>query len=551
MQINTREFTNGQTINADICIIGAGPAGTTLAREFLETNIKVALLESGGTSSDPRTQSLSHGKLSGELYEPMEDTHLRQLGGTANHWIIKMSDGQFGYRFTPLYEIDFEKRDSLPYSGWPITRASLNPYYARVHEVCNVGAFDYSSKYWTRTQGEPLPLPESDVVSNVYMFAPTSKFTRTFPAQFASSPNVDTYLHATVVELITNADGKKVERALVRMFDGKEIYFEAKQFVIAANALQTPRLLLNSRRNHANGIGNQHDNVGRYYMDHALVPSGNFYPNDPTIINKLGFYDMHLIDSASVMGKLSLSPHFMRKEGLRNFTATLFPMPEFKDIDALESSKAIASQLAARKLPKNLGKHLLNIYRGKWHLLRVMYERLRYKTPILPGFGRGGWSRLSNNDKKYHRLELMAIVEQSPNPENRVSLIDEIDELGCQKIKLHYTWSQTDVESILRAQKVISTALSNCGLGRYEPSSMDAESIRTLWGLHHMTGTTRMSDDPKDGVVDKNCKVHGVENLYVASSAIFPTGGYANPTLTILAFAIRIADELKAQLTVR
>jgi choline dehydrogenase-like flavoprotein len=548
MQIDARNLANNQTISTDICIIGAGPAGTTLAREFLETKTKISILESGGLSSDRKVQSLSEGSLSGEIYEPLEETHLRQLGGTANHWIIKMSDGQFGYRFTPLYEIDFEKRNDYPHSGWPITKKELDPYYARAHEVCEVGACDYSANYWTRTQGNPLDLPSQLVVNNVYMFAPTGKFIREFPSLVANSTNVDTYINATVVELISSKDGKRIEQALVRMFDGKEIYFKANHFVIAANALQTPRLLLNSKKYHPNGIGNQHDNVGRYYTDHALVPSGNFYPADKSVINKLGFYDMHLIDGASVMGKLSLSPEVIKKEGLRNFTATLFPMPEFKDIHALESCKAIASDLIARKFPTNFGAHLLNLYRSKGHLLRVLYERLRYKTPILPGFGRGGWSRLSNNDKKYQRLELMAIVEQSPNPENRVTLTNEKDVLGCQKIKLHFTWSQTDIDSILRAQTIISEALSNSGLGRYEPSDTTEESIRALWGLHHMAGTTRMSDSPRDGVVDKNCKVHDMENLYIAGSATFPTGGYANPTLTNLALTIRIADVLKQKL---
>ncbi len=355
-----------------------------------------------------------------------------------------------------------------------------------------------------------------------------------------------------MVELLSSEDGSKIERALVRTFEGKEIYFKAKQFIISANALQTPRLLLNSKRHHPNGIGNQHDNVGRYYMDHNLVPSGNFVPHDPSFINRLRFYDMQGIVGASVLGKLNLSPEIMRKEGLRNFAAMLFPMPwSQSDLDAMNSVSALKLHLMFNftRFPKNLGTHLLNIFRGRNRLFRAVYESIRYNVPILLGLGRGGWSRIANNEKKYNRLEVLALIEQSPSPDNRVTLTDEKDELGCPRIKVHYTWNPQDIASIVRAQQIMAEALVETGLGSYEPPKLPAESVKTLTGTHHMMGTTRMSDDPRDGVVDRDCRVHGVENLYIAGSATFPTGGYANPTLTNLALSIRVADKVKEALT--
>ncbi len=279
MQIDVRTLTNHEIIQSDVCVIGAGPAGTTLAQEFLDGGVRVALLESGGTRADHRTQQLSSGALSGDLYEPVEQTHLRQLGGTANHWIIKMADKQYGYRYVPLDEIDFEPREGMPFSGWPIRRADLDPYYARVHAVCGIGPYEYGVDGWQGPEALPLQLDPAEVVTNVFMFGPTSKFTQEFPARFARSDNVDTYLHATGVELLTDAYGNTVEQAVVRTLEGKTLYFKARQFVIAANAYQTPHLLLNSWRAHAHGIGNQYDAVGRYDMDHSMVPSGNFYPH--------------------------------------------------------------------------------------------------------------------------------------------------------------------------------------------------------------------------------------------------------------------------------
>jgi choline dehydrogenase-like flavoprotein len=275
MKFDTRELTHGQTIESDVCVIGAGPAGTTLSREFLCTDISVNLLESGGDKYDHDVHRLSEGTLSGELYEPLESTHLRRIGGTANNWILQMTDDQYGYRYTPLDEIDFEARPELPHSGWPIKKSDLDPYYARVQEVCEIGPYQYSSEYWAKNEMMTLPLPKEKACNSAFLFGPTRKFTKDFPEQIAASKNVNIYAYATVIELIPSENGLQIEAALVRTFEGKEIYFKAKHFVISSNALQTPRLLLNSKRHHPNGIGNQHDNVGRYYMDHNLVPSGN------------------------------------------------------------------------------------------------------------------------------------------------------------------------------------------------------------------------------------------------------------------------------------
>lgn len=551
MKTDTGKLQHGQTVESDVCVIGAGPAGTTLTREFVGTNITVNLLESGGDKHDKQVHRLSEGTLSGDMYEPLESMYLRQIGGTANNWILQMTDDEYGYRYTPLEAIDFESREGLPYSGWPIKKSDLDPYYARAQEVCEIGPYQYSAEYWARNEMFTLPLSKDKTENSVFLFGPTKKFTKDFPAQIASSENITIYSHATVVELISSEDGKKIDSALVRTFDGKEIYFKAKQFIISANALQTPRLLLSSKRHHPNGIGNQHDNVGRYYMDHNLVPSGNFIPHDPRLINKMGFYDMQAIGGASVLGRLNLSPKILYEEGLRNFAVMLFPTSWSQvDLDAMNSVAALKFHFTFNysRFPKGLGRHLLNIFRGRNRLFRAVYDKVRYNVPVLMGLGRGGWSKAADNEKKYDRLELLAMIEQSPNPDNRITLTDEKDELGCPKIKVHFKWNPDDLKSIQRAQEIMAEALVETGLGRYEPPKLSVESVKTLTGLHHMMGTTRMSEDPRHGVVDRDCRVHGISNLFIAGSAVFTTGGYANPTLTNLALSIRVTDKVKEEL---
>jgi choline dehydrogenase-like flavoprotein len=546
---DARRLDDKQVIDADICIIGAGPAGTLLAREFAGEDFKVVLLESGGEHSDHRTQQLSAGEVTGDFDEPVENTHLRQLGGTANHWIIKMSDKQYGYRYAPLNHIDFEKRDAIPYSGWPITREDLDPYYEKVHKDCRIGPYKYGPGNWETGKFKPIELNEARVVTDFFTFGPTRIFGQDFPETAAKAGNVEIYLHATVSELLSSDSGSAVETAVIKTFNGKTIQVKAKHFIIASGGFQTPRLLLNSRSKFANGLGNQNDVVGRYYIDHGLVPSGNLFPNDPRIINSLGIYDMRLMEGCSVLGKLSLSEEVMRKEGLRNFCATLFPMPEPYEVEAILSMKSIAVDLAGRKFPHDLPKHAFNMIKGSRHLTSMLYQKVRHGGTLMPGFGQGGWSKFDNNEKKYRRLELMAFIEQTPNPDNRVTLIDEKDELGDQKIRVHYQWSEEDLRSIARAQEIMQEELTKTGIGKVVPAFGEngGPAIGTE-GLHHLMGTTRMADDPKVGVVDHNCTVHGVDNLHIASSSVFATGGYANPTITILALALRLADHLRADL---
>lgn len=550
MKINTQSLSNEQEIVSDVVIIGAGPSGISIADEWLQYDYTVNVLESGSEKASYDTQQLSTGQLSGHLYEAMESTHIRQVGGTANHLILKLTDQQYGYRYTPMQAIDFEERAYLPYSGWPITKSDLDPYYARVQQKCEIGDYHYSAQHWLRNNDTLLPLPEDQIETSVFLFGPTRKFNHDFPLSVSQSKHVNLYTNATVVELICEASGDAIQAALVKTFDGKQILFKGKHFVIAANALQTPRLLLNSRQHakHPNGIGNQHDNVGRYYMDHSLLPSGNFVPHDLTYINKMGFYDMHGVDGTTVLGRLLLTESFKRQHKLLNFAAILFPMSwNQKDLDAMYSLEVLKTHFRWhwKERPKDFGQHLWNVFQGRKRLFRAIVEKVKYGVPILVGLGNGGWSRARHNERKYGRLELLALVEQSPNPENRITLIDEKDALDYCKIKARYTWADSDIENYKQTIEYMGNAIVATGLGRYFPPEAPIEEIKKGNGLHHMMGTTRMSKRPEDGVVDQDCKVHGMKNLFIASSATFTTGSFVNPTLTNLALGLRIVDHIK------
>ncbi len=553
MKINTEALNNQEEIVSDVVIVGAGPSGITMADEWRQYGYRVNVLESGSDQPSQAVQQLSSGALSGHLYEPMESTHIRQVGGTANHLILKLTDKQYGYRYTPMEAIDFEERDYIPHSGWPITKSDLDPYYALVHHKCEIGDYDYTAARWNKQNDALLPMPNNKAETSVFMFGPTRKFNHDFPLNVSQSEKVDLYTNATAVELICDDSGQAISAVLVKTFDGKEILFKATYFILAANALQTPRLLLNSRRHpqHPNGIGNQHDNVGRYYMDHCLVPFGNFVPNDLKYINQMRFYDMQGVDGASVLGRVLLAEQFKRQHKLLNTAVILFPMSwNQKDLDAMYSLDILKTHFRWhwKEYPKDLGKHLWNVFQGRNRLFRAIIEKIRFGVPILVGLGNGGWSRSNQNEKKYHRLELLALVEQSPRPENRVTLIDEKDALGYPKIQAHYTWADSDIENYKKTITHMGETIEATGLGRCDPPESPVESVKESYGLHHMMGTTRMSKNPEDGVVDQNCKVHGVDNLFIASSAVFTTGSFVNPTLTNLALGLRVVDHVKGLL---
>ena len=157
---------------------------------------------------------------------------------------------------------------------------------------------------------------------------------------------------------------------------------------------------------------------------------------------------------------------------------------------------------------------------------------------------RGGWSHFGDVQKRYATFEMASLVEQAPNPANRVMLGFERDPLGARCLELHWRWSESDNSRALRARARIGQELVKSGLGTFELKDASPKSSDSS---HHM-GTTRMHDDARQGVVDADCRVHGVANLFIASSAVFPTGGFANPTLTIVALGIRLADHLRGKL---
>ena len=348
------------------------------------------------------------------------------------------------------------------------------------------------------------------------------------------------------LDIETNETARTVNRLRVASLKGNKFWVKAKQFVLAAGAIEIPRLLLSSDKTQKTGLGNQHDLVGRFFMEHPHVSSGFFVPAAPEIFKLTHFYDhIHKVNEVPIIGKLGLSEKVLRQEKLLNYVVEfrprlvprtslnpfLYPRIESKSI---HSYKVLRSAIDHRKLPDDTGKHLRNILGGLDEFTVTAYRNIKKRV-------------LRVLDKRKIRLfRLENMTEQAPNPESRVMLGSDHDKLGLRRVQLDWRLSELDKESFTKSQEIVDQELRRSGFGRLYARPMNEDlQAQIIGGWHHM-GTTRMHQDPKKGVVDQNSRVHGISNLYIAGPSVFPTSGYANPSLTIVALAVRLADHIKS-----
>jgi choline dehydrogenase-like flavoprotein len=270
MIIDARILPAGTVIEADLCIIGAGAAGITIARAFEGSGFRVALLESGGLELEDDTQQLYDGKSVGLPYLDLTTCRLRFFGGTTNHW---------GGWCVPLDEADFEPRDGLPYRGWPFKKAVLDPWYAKAQEVCQLGPYDYTPAHFGITPDKirppftgPLFIPKIFQVSKI-SFA-------VYRQELEKAASVTLYLHANALGFSASDNGREIIGIPVGTLSGNRLAVRARAYVLAAGGIENARLLLASG-NGKSGIGNEHDIVGRFFMVHLQFVGGELALSDP------------------------------------------------------------------------------------------------------------------------------------------------------------------------------------------------------------------------------------------------------------------------------
>jgi len=500
MELDVGRLPDGASLEADLCIIGAGPAGVALAREFIGLGIDVLLLESGGVRREEWAQTLNEGTVLGDAYVGLRPTRHRQIGGTSWIWNTPAS-GSIGAKYVPLDSWDFEARRGGFGRGWPIQAAELTPFYRRAQSLARVGPFAYDAQDWADPSRAPFRLAGDLLTSRVYQFGPRRPYTDEYPAQLIAATNVRLCRNATVCRLLPDAAGRRIVEARIGSRSGRWQTARAGTFVLAGGAIENPRLLLASR------LGN--DMVGRCFMEHPRDHALSLVPATPGLFTQAGFYDTHTAaDGTLIGGRLALTRRAVRELDLPNASVTLLPR--------VVSPDGFAARLVRRVQ--------------------------RWGTP-LPRGGYG-WSRESEPAQVFDRFRLLINLEQRPHPENRILLGSETDALGVPRPVLHWRWRGEEQAGLDRLRAVVVSTLEAAGLGRVNVDSDRAPDPNA----HHHAGTTRMDPDPAIGVVDSDGRVHGTDNLFVTGASVFPSAGFANPTLTILALALRLADHLKETL---
>ena len=564
MFIDARTVGDGEIIQTEICIIGAGAAGITLARQFSGQPFRVILLESGGMQADSATQALYAGKSTGLPYFPLDAARLRMFGGTTNHW---------GATCRPFSPFDFEARDWIPHSGWPIQKSDVQPYYDRARAICWDGSPDWELADWEQRDRFPvLPLANSRVASRVAQVVPAAErsFAKHYRDDLDHAPNVTTYLNANVTEIVTNDEANTVTDVRVACLSGNRFSVKAGRFILAAGGMENPRILLFSNRQQTAGLGNQNDLVGRFFMEHPRFEAGVILPADRHL--EMGFYETHGVSNTQLLGYLGLTEETIRKEKLVDIQVRMTPVysAAYRESHAtpeVASLQYLAQKLRRRELPDDFGTHVSNVVDDLLtaqeyfltsaplpvpkplalrKLLAASPAEREHLFPML--FGDIAFvanEQIFSNTPLDH-VRLSTRIDPVPNPDSRVMLGSERDSLGLPKIELHWQLSPLDKQSVRRTLEILGAELGRAGLGRLQILMDDDDTTwpkDTLGGWHHM-GTTRMSDDPKRGVVDRNCQVHGISNLFIAGSSVFPTAGSGTPTMLLVSLALRLADHI-------
>ena len=556
MYIDGRRVTHGAVLDADVCIVGGGPAGITVAREFLNSSISTIVVESGGWRPNRLVQALNDAELAPEnLHPPPEMYRERRFGGSSTIW---------GGRCVPLRPSDFESRPHVANSGWPLRYDDLLAYYRKAMSYCEAGEFAFDPVSLPGMQPIVAGLKSEDIIVELERFSPPTDFGQRYGQDFARSGSHKILLETTCSCLLSDKSGRSIETIECVTLGGNKFTVRAKFYVIAAGGLESARLLAASNRQCVAGIANTSGLLGGYYMSHLEGTLGHL---EVASGREVAWNFAKTSDGIYAKHYMRLSDDVQQAHGLRNiifrlhhanpmdpdhgdpvlslmYLAKRFVLPEYR-------RKITTVELAAlKRLPnsrKLLARHAGNVLRSPLPLMRFL------STWIYPRYARHRRVPYVALRSKAGIYPLDYNAEQTPSPRSRVYLIPDKDRFGVPKLKIDWQVCAEDIESIAASYALMQRALARTAAAILAVDGTDLiERVRSTIpvGGHHL-GTARMSDDPRRGVVNAHCRTHDVENLYIASSAVFPTSGSANPTLTIVALAIRVADQLKAVLAGR
>ena len=512
MIIDASSISTDEVIDADLCVIGAGPAGLTVAHKLIGSGHRVYLLESGDERIDDRSQELADGDVIGHPYFALSEARGVAVGGSSHLWDEWM-------RARPLDPIDFDRRSWVPGSGWPFSRDELEPYYREAHGVLGLGEYDYSVPQPVR---EALTSEGWGVDPVSFRYSNTFDFERT-RGEIAASSNVCLVVNATAIELEETDVGSCIQRIVASSGNPQRFGVASRVFVLAAGGIDTPRLMLASRSRSSAGVGNSSGMVGASFMEHPTMRSGVVVPGDKDLPTDFFTFRPGRV---GIKGSLAPTEEAMEAHAMLNCMVMLTASDDVRGSELVRSLAMVRDGLRGANASgeSTLG-HLLNALSRPREAVKLVSRGPLYKPRP--------------------RLRISVTVEQAPNPASRVVLSRRTDRFGLPLPALDWRLGDQERHTVRKMQELIDLLLGDRGLGRVERMLGEERPPRRFRGEWHQLGTTRMSSSRRLGVVDPHGRAHDIENLYIAGGSVFPAVGYANPTLTIVALSLRLARRLE------
>ena len=521
MIVDLREAAASTRLTFDLCIVGSGAAGLAIASEMSSGPLNVVVVESGGMDFEPPTQALYDVDISGLPHPGSTQGRFRVCGGSTTKW---------GGQALPLMASDFERREWIPYSGWPISFDELKPYYERACRFLLIDGMNFDTDLFRYLRTQPPSFDPEQVWYHFSKWSPKPNVREHYLPAIRDSKNCTLLLHANVTDIVLEVGFERVRQVEVRSLHGYKAVVRAKAFVLCAGGIETARLLLSNRKQRFNGIGNEHDLVGRFFQDHPSAMVGWLKSPSPARAQRLlnVFHRRGLKYSV----RCTATPQWQERHRKLNVSMGT----TFVEEDAtLQNLKDVYSAIRQRRFG-GVASKLLRAALHPAAAISPAYKFLVHGRSYAPGA----------------RMRIGLTSEQQPNPESRILLSDKVDALGMPRANVCWRLTELTLHTIRKYVETLGEQFRGAGIGEIEvdPWVFDDSASWTehITDQFHHIGTTRMDHSPRAGVVDPNCEVHGVANLYIGSAAVFPTSGHSNPTLTIIALCMRMADRLKREL---
>ncbi len=524
MFVDFNNLDDRTELTGDVCIVGAGAAGITIALEFVGSNYTVVLLEGGGLDVETDSQDLYASEVIGLPHGGIHSGRAKIFGGTTTLWA-----GQ-ALRFDAN---EFRQRSWIPYSGWPISREELDPYYERAERVMGLGNRLSYEELCALCNVKAPTFEPTKLSIECSQWSPSPNFGMRYRGELSEAHNISVVLHANATSILTNETATRVQEVEFKSLIGKRGSVTARFYVLCSGAIETARLLLVSNGVDPRGVGNKYDLVGRYFQDHLHIRCGELRPANRQRLQDL--FESFFTEGQKYAPKIALARQFQTERRLLSAHGEVI-------FDAIPDSSLVALKELYRVARRRRTSDANEIRGWLWTAFAEPGEPIRLAYRL--------YAKQRIGVPRRGPVYLGAQCETVPNPDSRITLSDSRDALQIPRVRLDWRVGELERHTLAQLVRLIAAELQRLQLGCFDIRQIDALDDEHAWlkmvcdSFHH-AGTTRMHDSPRFGVVNRNCQVHDVSNLYIGSCSVFPTSARSNPTLTALALCVRIADQFK------